>query len=90
MSSDEIKDILDRINNEPPEYFVRDCKYTIEITPVPECNGGGFASRLPYFGEAIIGFGFTEAEAIENMRQVQLEVFTEMLKGGGMILSEYP
>ena len=89
-NKDEIQEILDKINNTPAEDLVERNKYTIEITPVPDSQGGGFAARLPYFDQHVIGYGFTETKAIENMKEVQLKVFKEALKHGGTILSEFP
>lgn len=43
--------------------------YKIEVTPIPEEEGGGYAARLPRFGRlGIVGDGDNIEEAIEDLK----------------------
>lgn len=54
--------------------------YKIEITPIPEKEGGGFMATMPEIGKfAIIGDGDTIEEAINNLKEVQKEQFQEWI-----------
>lgn len=57
--------------------------YKIEITPIPEEQGGGFMATLPEIGRyAITGDGDTVEEALENLAIVKREQFEIYLDEG--------
>ncbi|MBW1896649.1 MAG: toxin-antitoxin system HicB family antitoxin, partial [Deltaproteobacteria bacterium] len=57
--------------------------YVIEVVPIADSEGGGFAARLPQIGRfAITGDGDTPEEAIANMEEIKKKRFQEYLRKG--------
>ncbi len=55
--------------------------YKIEIIPLPEILGGGFHADLPELGRyAIVGWGDSIMEAIEDMEIIKEVMLYEYLK----------
>jgi len=61
--------------------YYMELPYKIEVTPVPEEEGGGYMAVLPEIGkEAIVGDGDTVEEACRNLREIQKELFSDYLQ----------
>jgi hypothetical protein len=52
---------------------IMDAPFKVEITKIPEKEGGGYSARLLGFGLAVIGDGETIEEAVKDMRDYQRE-----------------
>lgn len=53
--------------------FIMGLPFKVEITPIPEKEGGGFSSKLLGVGLSVIGDGDTIGEAVQDMRSYQKE-----------------
>jgi antitoxin HicB len=57
--------------------------YPIELTFIPENEGGGVAARIPFLGkDAFIGDGETIDQALINLNRVKDERFKEYIENG--------
>lgn len=57
--------------------------YSIEITPVPEAEGGGYFASLPQIGKYTInGYGESIDEAIDCLNRIKKERFADYLSKG--------
>jgi len=57
--------------------------YKIEIEPIPQDDGGGFAARLPELGRyTIVGDGETIEEAIQSLNEIKEIMLREWLEQG--------
>lgn len=62
------------------EYYLS-LPYKIEVTQIPESEGGGYMATLPEIGKyAIIGDGDSPEKAIQNLRELKKERFQEFLE----------
>ncbi len=58
--------------------------YTIKVIPLDEQSGGGFEAHYQELGTNISGYGATQAEAVEQLEEVTLDVMSDEP------LSEFP
>lgn len=58
--------------------------YTIKVIPLDEKYGGGFEAHYQELGTNISGYGATQAEAVEQLEEVTLDVMADEP------LSEFP
>jgi predicted HicB family RNase H-like nuclease len=58
-------------------------KYPIEITFIPENEGGGVAARIPYLGrDSFVGDGDSVEEALANLERLKRDLFEDYIKRG--------
>jgi predicted HicB family RNase H-like nuclease len=57
--------------------------YRIEIEPIAEEDGGGFAARIPELGRyTLVGDGQTIEEAVESLQEIKEIMFQEWIEKG--------
>ena len=57
--------------------------YKIEIEPIPEEDGGGFAAYFPELGKyTLAGGGETIEEALQSLNEIKKIMFKEWLEQG--------
>ena len=67
------------------EYYMN-LTYTIEVTKIPDDEGGGYCACIPVLGRwAFIGDGETPEEAIQHLEEVKRDLFEEYIRKGFMI-----
>ncbi len=60
--------------------------YSIEITKIPEEEGGGYSASIPMLGKfAFIADGDTINQAIGNLNKIKKEIFAEYIAKGIII-----
>ena len=64
--------------------FLMGLPFKVEITPIPEKEGGGFSSKLLGVGLSVIGDGDTIEEAVQDMRSYQKEWFNFYINQNGV------
>ncbi len=64
------------------DYYLK-LPYKIEITPIPEEEGGGYDASMPQLGRmAFRGYGKTIEEAIAHLEVIKKDLFERYLKKG--------
>ena len=64
------------------DYYIN-LPYKIEISKIPDEDGGGYLAKLPQFGDlGIVGDGETKEEALENLDEAKKLRFEKYLKEG--------
>ena len=64
------------------DYYM-DLKYSIEITPVSEKDGGGYEASIPQLGKhAFCGYGDTVEQALANLKEIKGSIFSYYLEKG--------
>jgi len=58
-------------------------KYSIEINPIPEEEGGGYEACIPQLGRyAFVGDGDTIEEALKSLEEIKKDIFEDWYKRG--------
>lgn len=64
------------------DYYLK-LRYKVEITPIPEEEGGGYEASIPQLGRmAFRGCGKTIDEALSHLEVVKKDLFERYLKKG--------
>ena len=64
------------------DYYLK-LRYKVEITPIPEEDGGGYDASIPQLGRmAFRGYGKTIDEALAHLEAVKKDLFERYLKKG--------
>lgn len=64
------------------DYYMN-LKYSIEITPIPEKDGGGYEASIPQLGKyAFCGSGDTIEESLKSLEEVKKSIFSDYIKRG--------
>jgi len=63
-------------------YYLK-LRYTIELIPIPEEDGGGWRAEIPELGRyAFVGDGKTIEEALAQLEKVKKDYFEDWYKEG--------
>jgi len=69
-------------NQKNLDYYLK-LRYKVEITPIPEEDGGGYDASIPQLGRmAFRGYGKTVDEALAHLKVVKRDLFERYLKKG--------
>ena len=63
--------------------------YTLEISPLPEEDGGGYQVLYPLLARSVVGYGETPQDAVEDLTS-SLDLFLASIEEGGVQLPASP
>lgn len=70
------------MNKKDLDYYLN-LPYTIEITKIPDDEGGGYTACIPELGRwAFVGDGETPEQALTDLENIKRHLFSEFLRNG--------